>query len=191
MLAPMQSIIIKPDGSPELPEPSGHFSILMLYEDFSTGKRAKSTYDYLVEHLGQDCEFRNNMWKFDVLRLPKLKEMAAREAGEADMVIISLHGNDPLPAEIKSWCDLWLELKGDRPAALVALFDQTGITADDPGSPCGYLREVARRGRLDYFVQTSGPAEEIHQLEKSPQPSGMQASVLHQIEATPRWEFAE
>ena len=43
------------------------FNVVMAYEDFDTGKRAMRTYDYLVQHLGDECLFKNQMWKFDVL----------------------------------------------------------------------------------------------------------------------------
>src|SRR5262245_65262142 len=83
------------------------FNVVIAYEDFETGKNAKKTYDFLVEHLGHECVFSNQMWKFDVLTLPKLKEMAISDAREADIIIISAHGNNDLPPQVKAWIEGW------------------------------------------------------------------------------------
>ena len=61
-------------GSESNPE----FSVVIVYEDFETGKDAKRTFDFLGEHLKDECHFTNQMWKFDVLNIPKLREMAAK-----------------------------------------------------------------------------------------------------------------
>ena len=37
------------------------------------------------------------MWKFEVLGNPKMKEMAANDALEADLIIVSTHGIGELP----------------------------------------------------------------------------------------------
>ena len=63
-------------------EASPALNVVIAYEDLETGKRAMKTYDYLVEHLGDQCLFANQMWKFDVLAVAKLKEIAAKAKGE-------------------------------------------------------------------------------------------------------------
>jgi hypothetical protein len=83
------------------------FDVVIAYEDFETGKHAKKTYDFLVEHLGRDCRFTNQMWKFDVLSIPKLREIAVNDAANADIIIVSSHGQE-LPSHIKEWVEAWL-----------------------------------------------------------------------------------
>jgi hypothetical protein len=125
--------------------------VVIAYEDFETGKHAKSTYDFLVEHLGQECQFTNQMWKFDVLGIANLRQMAAKDAAQADIVIISCHERE-LPSEVKAWIELWLA-EASHPIALVAL-----IAPCDP-SPTGttplrsYLTAVAQRGGMELFLQ--------------------------------------
>src|SRR6516164_5216622 len=101
-------------------------NVVIAYEDLETGKRAMKTYDYLVEHLGDQCLFANQMWKFDVLAVAKLKEIAARDAAGADIIIVSAHEGNELPREVKSWVELWLGYK-TRASALVGLFDAESI----------------------------------------------------------------
>jgi hypothetical protein len=135
-------------GSGDL-EPNPTFNVVMAYEDFDTGKHAKRTYDFLAEHLGGDCQLSHQMWKFEVLRLPKLREMAAKDAATADIILVSSHGGSDLPPEVKSWLELWLREPGN-PLALVALFD---CSREHTGSIRAYLASIARRARIAFFAQ--------------------------------------
>src|SRR5215813_3713240 len=86
-------------------------NVVITYEDLETGKRAMKTYDYLVEHLGDQCLFTNQMWKFDVLAVSKLKDIAAKDAAAADIIIVAAHKRNELPTEVKSWIQQWLSYK--------------------------------------------------------------------------------
>src|SRR4051794_31457425 len=88
--------------SSELPSKS-NFNVVIAYENLEAGKNARKTYDYLAQHLGQDCQFANEMWSFDVLSIPRLRELAARDAMQADIIIVACHGNGRLPEAVKSW----------------------------------------------------------------------------------------
>src|SRR5881296_3929579 len=81
------------------------FNVVIVYEDFETGKQAKRTVDFLAAQLKNDCSFTNKMWKSDVLNIPKLREMAAKDAAAADIVIISGRGRNPLAPEVKAWIE--------------------------------------------------------------------------------------
>jgi hypothetical protein len=128
------------------------FNVVIAYEDFETGKQAKRTFDVLAEQLKNDCRFTNQMWKFDVLNIPNLREMAAKDAAMADIVIISCRAKEELAPEVKSWIELWLA-EQSQTIALVALLDSS------PGFPMEapklrrYLSEVAVRGGMEFFAQ--------------------------------------
>ncbi len=127
------------------------FNVVIAYEDFETGKRAKRIYDYLAENLGHDCLFGNQMWKFDVLGIPKLREMAAGDAMMADIVIISCHGAE-LPPEFKAWVELWVA-EPSHSIALVALFDYLETHEPQAKEARAYLADVAQRGQMEFFAQ--------------------------------------
>ena len=148
--ASMQSTLcLPPVGSPE-PDSVPAFNVVIVYEDFETGKQAKRTYDFLAANLGHECQFSNQMWKFDVLALPKLREMAANDATLADIVLIACRGGD-LPVAVKSWFEAWLA-EEHRPAALVALLEDSS-EPNDPATPRlrAYLADVAKRGEMEFF----------------------------------------
>src|SRR5258706_2790481 len=94
---------------PPLPsnlEANPNLNVVIAYEDFETGKQGKKTCDVLAENLGDGCKLSSQMWKFDVLGIPKLREMAAKDAAQADIVMISCHGHYDLPIEVKAWIEL-------------------------------------------------------------------------------------
>ena len=128
------------------------FNILIAYEDFECGKQAKATYDFLVENLDADCQFTNTMWKFDVLGIPKLREMAAKDATDADIIIVACKGHHQLPGEVKAWFESWLEEKTNA-IALVALFDSPEFDPEQGETTRDYLASVAKRGRMEFFMQ--------------------------------------
>src|SRR5215475_4296072 len=131
-----------PVGSSDL-EPDPIFNVVIAYEDFETGKQAKETYDFLVNNLRNECRFENQMWKFDVLGISKLREMAAKDALIADIIIISCQGTHELSTDVKAWINAWVQGRCTA-IALVALF---GNACDDRDSNSvrDYLETVARR----------------------------------------------
>jgi hypothetical protein len=154
-----------PPLGPSDVESESVFNGLIVYEDFETGKQAKRTFDFLAEQLKDQCQFTTQMWKFDVLNIPKLREMAAKDAGSADIVIISCHGRSELPPEVRAWIELWLAEK-NHAIALVALVNtEPGLTVET-NSLQKYLGDVALRGGMEFFAQP----DELMQTVRSPQP---------------------
>ena len=126
------------------------FNVVMIYEDFETGKHAKRTYDFLVQNLAGEFSLSNQMWKFDVLTIPKLAEIAAQDALAADIIIVSSRGGQELPPHVCHWMEMWVG--GEmRAQALVALFQgdefytQNGVRR--------YLAEAAKRAVIEFFEQ--------------------------------------
>jgi hypothetical protein len=135
--------------------------VVIVYEDFEAGKHAKATYDFLVEHLGHECQFTNQMWKFDVLTIAKLREIAAKDAALADIIIVACRGED-LPAEVQTWFELWLAEKS-HPIALVGLFNESDVQPENLEAARAYLAEIARRGRMEFFAKPEGPGRKAEE----------------------------
>lgn len=160
----------------------------MVYEDFAAGRRATDTRNLLMSKLGDEFELRCSMWKFEILRSAKLREMAAVEATEADAIIIAAHGTSPLPDEVTSWVDAWIPLRGDHPAALIVLLDRAFHRGDLPPAAYDYLRSVATAAKMDFLPEITAftrnePAASSFALqsEASAAPSGV----------FPRWTVSE
>jgi hypothetical protein len=104
------------------------------------------------------------MWRFDVLRIPECRELAAKGAAAADVIMISSHGTGDLPGDVKAWIELWLRDKGDL-LALVALFDGAPCQADQDWPIQDYLAGVAERGQISFFAEPdTWPGKGPHQI---------------------------
>jgi hypothetical protein len=147
-------------GNYDLDKPPS-FSVVMAYEDFSTGQRALGIYRRLVSELGHRCLFNSHMWKFNFLKFPKLREMAAEEAMNADMIIISVHGGENLPGEVKTWFEQALDPKKTVPSALVLLFDPGKETEALSVETREYLEELAVEHGVDFFCNPESSEKEL------------------------------
>jgi hypothetical protein len=134
--------------------------LLATFEDSVTGMRVKEFCQGLSRDLGQQCQIIEHVWLFSTFRLRELQEIAAEEAATSDLIIISAHRAESLPDEVKHWFDLWLHQKGKRHAVLLALLDPSYEGASR--SMETYLQEVARRGGMEFLVQSGeGPAHRL------------------------------
>ena len=148
----MQRTRICPPIGPSETDVPPHFNVVIAYEDFETGKHAKKTYDFLAENLGHDCQLQHQMWKFDVLSIPKLAEIAARDATAADIIVVSCHGQNDLPETVKKWIESWVPESGNA-LALVALFDCAQEDAHRISAVRSYLASIAKLAGLEFFAQ--------------------------------------
>ncbi|SRR6266699_5043544 len=188
-----------PLDSPEV-ESNPAFNVVIAYEDFETGKQAKRTFDFLAEQLKDECQFTNQMWKFDVLNIPKLREMAAKDAASADIVIISCHARSELAPEVRAWIELWLAEK-NQAIALVALLDSPPGFTMETITLRKYLADVALRGGMEFFAQPDDlmalarPMQPVQSVRVQSAPINLAvASLARAVEREavfPRWGINE
>ena len=133
------------------PEANSRLNVVIVYEDFDTGKQAKKTFDLLAQNLSPACHLTNQMWKFDVLTIPKLSEIALKDAAQADILIISCHGND-LPMHVKNWLETALAQSRNL-LALVALLGDSSARMGSRSAARKYLAGVAKHARIEFFAQ--------------------------------------
>ena len=132
-------------------EPRPIFQVLIVYEDFAAGRRANDTCSFLMTQLGDEFELRSGMWKFEMLRNPKLAEIATGEALEADAIIVAARGVAPLPAEVTSWIDQWLPRRDKRTGALIALIGGSMNPKHSLPAAYAYLQKVAATANMDFL----------------------------------------
>jgi len=131
-----------------------HLYAIAVAEDVSTCSRVKEFCRDLGRDLSPDCELIKHIWLLQQLRFPKLRAIAADEVFSADLIILSVHCEVELPAEIREWVELWLGRRHDHRAVFLALLDQF-CGPEDPAKPMHpYLEEVAEKGDLELVVQS-------------------------------------
>lgn len=131
----------------------------LAYEDLLTGLRAKRVLDRVLKSAG-DCVLpRLQLLRFDLLGYPELHYWAAREAAQADLVVLSSHGKTELPEAVKSWLDLWLCRRGDRPSALVASLDERFQHRAEDSPIITHLRGLAAESGSALFTHFGGMSQ--------------------------------
>jgi hypothetical protein len=125
--------------------------VLLLHEDLQTGLRAKYILDNLEAKLATKPRFLIELWRFDMLQEPELQERAVQDAKHANIVIISLHGNDELPAVVRNWLDRWIKARSSSSCALVASLDASVQGSAAAEWTLDHLRRTAAAAGLDIF----------------------------------------
>jgi len=125
--------------------------VVLVYEDLCTGLRAKRALERLPGDFMMSAGFQQRLWRTDLLRIAVLNEQAAREASQADVVMISLHGTGGMLAEIRDLLGRWLAYKQERPYGLGVLLDREAMICERKGPVLEHLQEVAKRGGADLF----------------------------------------
>lgn len=107
-------------------------TILILWESFTTAAAAKTVCREMEKARNlRIC--RQSMWKFDLLQMPRLCEAAAREAAEADCVIVAFENNSAPSLELLQWLEFWRASASDKPQSLIALCLASTICERDGG----------------------------------------------------------
>jgi hypothetical protein len=131
------------------------FHVVIIYEDSKAGRRAKHFYDKAIQELGDECDFRLELWSFQVLALTEIGNSAAQAAAQADFVILSMHGREQLSVQTRDWIVRWSELIADCKPALVALLDRRSIRHVTAAATLDYLRKIADRKNISFYGHTA------------------------------------
>jgi hypothetical protein len=100
------------------------FDAVLLYEDLSAGLRGKQVLDCAARLFPRAPHFNLALWRFDVLRVAVVRELALQKASVADIVVLSAHGGKALPQIVKVWLKQWFGRKSDEPCALMVSLNE-------------------------------------------------------------------
>jgi len=138
---------------------SKRLAAVAAYEDTLTDARVTEFCRCLARQIGHGCEIVRQMWLVNELRVPQLCNIAAGEAATADLIIVSVHHAQSLPAEMSHWIDLWAAHKRRKSTVLLALFDP--VYQGDSGSMQTYLAQVAKKAAMQFLVHSEEISEEM------------------------------
>jgi len=127
--------------------------VVIVYEYAEAGARAREVLRRVSDRTELGLEMESDAWKFDWLQHPDLRDCAARQAAEADMILLAARDPDHLPDHIRDWIQNWLPSRQGNTAAFIAIFEDQ----DHPETPASYracLVEMAGKGNADFFWQT-------------------------------------
>src|SRR6185369_18035421 len=126
--------------------------VLMAYEDLNMALRATSVMALIAREAGDIVDIQFSMWRFDSFNSPDLRELGARHAQQADIIVVApRNSRGGLSTPVTSWLDLWSGCRQCRPSALVAVFDPTEGQRHAKSVVGHQLRPVARSTGMDFF----------------------------------------
>ena len=133
------------------PTEVGTFKVVVLYEDFSTGLRGKQIADFVTEELGTRADPDLVLWNINLIQEPRLNDMAADQAEDAELIILSLRDGFAFSLSTRAFVNRWLEKHTASQAALIAVFENDGPATDFARR---HLENAARRAHLEFLTQT-------------------------------------
>jgi hypothetical protein len=139
---------------------SREVTVVAAYEDANTEARVQQFCSSLQAQMNGSCALVKQMWPMSELRLPQLRSIAAGEAAQAEVLIVSLHHGNALPPPIQSWLEQWVGCKNPAsPGVLLALLDppSAGLSAELQAS----LKALAARAHMEYLVQTEDTWDDL------------------------------
>ncbi len=96
-----------------------------------------------------ETEFQTKLCRLDLLKPRWLRDQTVMEAVAADVIIVSLHGDQDLPQEMRDCFNLWLERKHNRPYVIAVLLDAEQANECHIRSVTSFLQTVAIDGAAD------------------------------------------
>jgi hypothetical protein len=137
------------------------FNVVIVYDDFYSALRAQELAGRMAAELEPVFVMRTEVWNFSLVTHPDLCDRAAKDAIEADMIIISASEGDDLPCSVKGWMQSWLPQKRGGLAVLVALVGRPAGRAASGSPPAALsLRQMAKAGGMDFFCRTGSSRED-------------------------------
>lgn len=127
------------------------YSVVAVYDDFSSGIRAKEALEWLEHSLNSNMDFRSTVWSFRSLERQDVRANSLREAATADVLIIAASEMETVPDQIKIWIDSIFQHQRDGRAVLVALHDGDEGPCASPGPLCSYLEHQAGRWHTEFM----------------------------------------
>ncbi len=133
-------------------EASAKLAVLLVFEDGATARRGKRAMEQVLNQAaGVDGEF--HVWRHDMLGDPAWRAEAARQALDADILLVSVHGFHRLAPEAEASLKDWVTRKRRRPCTLVVSLDADAPPRDDSDSALMALRTEAARNGLTVLLQ--------------------------------------
>jgi len=129
---------------------------MLIYEDLSTGLRAKRVLEHAARLLPTAPNFKLAIWRFDLLREPCWHRTALNEASVAVIGVVSAHGRKDLPKVALNWLKQWLKRKSDESRALIVSLDDTSRDSASAAQTIAWLQSEARARDVAVFPHFGG-----------------------------------
>ena len=134
--------------------------IVAVHEDLVAHGRAVELADRLSTQFKGEPVFGFSSWSFKDLAEPLFFRTALDAGAIADVILLSVHGNE-LPPAVRLWLDLCSGHRTKTEGSLVFLLAEPFMLSASSGAAIGTLQRAARLLRMDFLPLIPQPAEQI------------------------------
>ncbi len=139
-------------GSSNSSAPDWRLEVSLAYQDLATGLRARRFLDDLLANSQIQAEFSLSLWNLSLFHLTEIREQAVLNAVKADLVVLSLRGDNGLEPETEKWLAQWIAGRSEEECALAVLIHSSVQETDSIGLTLFWLQQVTRPTRVRLFV---------------------------------------
>lgn len=132
-------------------EPSAALRLFVVYDSDSSNLEAIETSDFVEHELGSDILLDKSFWHGELLKAATLRDEAAREAADADIIILALSEELEGATEIRAWVDEWQQMR-NKSGGLMAVVPSTSKN-ESTQSFIDYLQEAALTMDMDFLCK--------------------------------------
>lgn len=185
------TLLPDPSRTTNSPE-STPFNVVVIYDRAESACRAMSLVDGLATEFSGDLEIHREIWRFDILEFPTLREAAFQNAAEAELLIVASDGQFDLPPTLKEFLEQWSVTAIPGSTALAAVLPQREVPSPVHPILCRYLEELATQAGQPFFARSFSPPRtqtfDPHILAAANEPL---AALEKRAEPAPHWGINE
>lgn len=157
-----------------------HFDVLLAYQDLRTGLRAREFLDHVLDGCQLQVEFGLTLWNLAMFHLPEIREEAVCNACDADLILLSLGGENGFEPQTEAWLNEWIARRGDEECALAVLIHSDVQGLHSVGQALLWLQEITRPTEVRLFIGFM-PSGETARAKLPAQNGGAAPFVGHNI----------
>jgi hypothetical protein len=180
-----------------LPE-TATINVAIAYDEVSAGRRGMDLFCALRRDVPARLDLHCDLWRFDLVGLPGIREAALLAARHAQIVVVGTRADIDLPASVKDWLNQSFAAKSPGSTAVVALLHSPRPDCLLALSPSrASLELLACRRKLPFFAQAAQEARpqrslnvEVQRARATPT-SAVLEETLHRHPPPPRWGINE
>lgn len=132
--------------------PESRIEVSLAYQDLRTGLRARRFLDHVLDHCQMQVDFGLTPWNLALFHHPEIREQAVLNACEANLVLLSLRGENGFEPDTENWLNEWIARRDDEECALAVLIHSDLQGLHSIGQTLFWLQQITRPTLVRLFV---------------------------------------
>jgi hypothetical protein len=146
----MRASSIRRKGAASFEELKPACQVLVLHEDFSAYTRAVEMCRRVMERFASEMDFDIKCWNFIELADPNCARHAAKTAGAADVILLSMRTARPA-VELERWLDFFFAARFKTEGVLALVLDSPNTPPQEEKRLVERLEQLAGRLGMDFI----------------------------------------